>query len=435
MILAVPPHCVDELLNFFASNDVEATVIGEFTSDRRLHLLYDGNLVCDLDMEFLHKGRPQMNREAVWEQPRHIEPDFVQPQDLGKALLQILGSWNVCSKEWVIRQYDHEVQGGSVLKPLVGKDNSGPGDAAIIRPILDSEMGVIVANGINPKYGEIDPYWMAASAIDEALRQIIAVGGNLRKVALLDNFSWGNTNRPEVLGALVRAAQACYDMAIVYETPFISGKDSLNNEFEYNGNTITIPHTLLISAISIMEDVSRAVSMDFKKAGDLIYIVGTTQNELGGSEYFRTHGLIGNSVPKVNPQRGKALMDRLSAAAEQGLVKACHDCSEGGISVAIAEMAFAGGLGASINLKSIPLGEPIDRDDFILFSESNSRFLVEVAPESKTEFEEVMRGISLAQIGQVTNSEILAVYGLSGRKVITEPLSELKEAWQRPIRW
>ena len=191
-------------------------------------------------------------------------------------MLAILGSWNVCSKEWVIRQYDHEVQGGSVLKPLVGKNNDGPGDAAIIRPVLDSEMGVIVANGINPKYGDIDPYWMAASAIDEALRQIIAVGGNLKKVALLDNFCWGNTDRPEMLGALVRAAQACYDMAIVYETPFISGKDSLNNEFEFEGKIISIPHTLLISAIGVMEDVSRAVSMDFKQAGDLIYIVGTT---------------------------------------------------------------------------------------------------------------------------------------------------------------
>ncbi|MDI6815115.1 MAG: phosphoribosylformylglycinamidine synthase subunit PurL, partial [Dehalococcoidales bacterium] len=436
MILAVPPDCIEELLNLFASENVEAAVIGEFTSDRRLQLLYHGNLVCDLSLEFLHQGRPQVEREAVWEQPRYTEPDFAQPQDLGEALLKILGSWNVCSKEWVIRQYDHEVQGGSVLKPLVGKDNDGPGDAAIIRPILGSEMGVIVSNGINPKYGEIDPYWMAASAIDEALRQIIAVGGNLGKVALLDNFSWGNTNRPDMLGALVRAAQACYDMATVYETPFISGKDSLNNEFEFDGKIISIPHTLLISAISVMEDVNRAVSMDFKKAGDLIYIIGITQCELGGSEYFRTCGFIGNSVPKVNPQRAKELMYRLSAATEKSLVRACHDCSEGGIGVAIAEMAFAGGLGATIHLKAVPLGEPIDRDDFILFSESNSRFLVEVAPESKDEFEELMGGTSLlAAIGQVTDSEVLEIYGLSGRRIVAKSLSELKEAWQRPLRW
>jgi phosphoribosylformylglycinamidine synthase II len=435
MALAVSPDCIEELMNLFASENVEAAVIGEFTDDRRLKLYYQGNLVCDLNMEFLHKGRPQVEREAVWEQPRYPEPDFTPPPDLGEALLQILGSWNVCSKEWVIRQYDHEVQGGSILKPLVGKDNDGPGDAAIIRPILDSEKGVIVANGINPKYGEIDPYWMAASAIDEALRQIVAVGGSLSRVALLDNFSWGNTSQPDMLGALIRAARACYDMAIIYETPFISGKDSLNNEFEFEGKTISIPHTLLISAISVMDDVNRAVSMDFKEAGGLIYIVGTTHYELGGSEYFRTRGFIGNSVPKVEPKRAKALMDSLSVATEKGLVRACHDCSEGGIGVAIAEMAFAGGLGAAINLKSVPLGEPIDRDDFILFSESNSRFLVEVAPESKDEFEQMMRGISLAAIGQVTDSDALEIYGRGGGRIVAKSLGELKEAWQKSIRW
>ncbi len=434
MVLAVPPDCIEELINLFAGEDVEATVIGEFTNDRRLKLFYHGNLVCDLDMEFLHRGRPQLKTEAIWEQPRHAEPDFAPP-DLGEALLQILGSWNVCSKEWVIRQYDHEVQGGSVLKPLVGKDNDGPGDAAIIRPLLDSEMGVVVSCGINPNYGKVDPYWMAASAIDEALRQIIAVGGSLHKVALLDNFSWGETSRPDMLGALVRASQACYDMALVYGTPFISGKDSLNNEFEFEGKTISIPHTLLISAISVMEDVNRAVSMDFKEAGDLIYIVGTTQDELGGSEYFRTRGFIGNNVPKVNPQLAKRLMDKLSLATEKGLVRACHDLSEGGIGVAVAEMAFAGGLGAITYLDSVPLGEPIDRDDFILFSESNSRFLVEVALENKGEFEQIMNGASFAVIGLVTDSEILEVYRLDGRRAIAVPLNELKDAWQRPLRW
>ncbi|MFC1934655.1 AIR synthase-related protein [Chloroflexota bacterium] len=295
--------------------------------------------------------------------------------------------------------------------------------------------GVIISNGINPKYGEIDPYWMAASAIDEALRQIVAVGGSLRRVALLDNFCWGNTDRPDMLGALVRTAQACYDMATIYETPFISGKDSLYNEFEFEGETISIPHTLLISALSVMEDISCAVSMDFKKAGGLVYIVGTTQNELGGSEYFRAHAFTGNNVPKVNPQRAKDLMDCLSLAMKKGLVRACHDCSEGGIGTAIAEMAFAGGLGATIRLKSVSLGEPIDRDDFILFSESNSRFLVEVAPQDKKEFEEIMSGTSFAAIAQVTDSEVLEVYGLNGKKVVAALLGELKEAWQRPLRW
>ncbi|MBI2288089.1 MAG: phosphoribosylformylglycinamidine synthase subunit PurL [Chloroflexi bacterium] len=441
MVLAVPPECVAELMTLFASEDVDAAVIGEFNDDRRLRLLYQGNLVGDLSLEFLHEGRPQLQREAVWQPPRYTEPDFASSPDLTGALLSILGSWDVCSKEWVIRQYDHEVQGGSVLKPLVGKNNDGPGDAAIIRPLLDSEKGAIVANGINPKYGQIDPYWMAASAIDEVLRQIVAVGGNLGKVALLDNFCWGNTDRPDMLGALVRAAQACYDMATVYQAPFISGKDSLYNEFQIDDEIISIPHTLLISAISVIEDVNCAISMDFKQAGDLVYIVGSTQNELGGSEYLKLKGFVGNDVPKVNPRRAKELMDKLSTATEKGLVKACHDCSEGGIGVAVAEMAFAGGLGVKIQLKAVPLGEPIDREDFILFSESNSRFLVEVAAENQKAFEKVMKGTSskslvdLAVIGRVTEDEVLEIYGRDGSKVVAVSLADLKEAWQKPLRW
>ncbi len=414
---------------------VEATVIGEFTGDRRLQLFYNGNPVGDIEMEFLHNGLPQLVSEAIWQKPSCAEPDFAPPADLGESLRRVLGTWNVCSKEWVIRQYDHEVQGGNVLKPLVGRDEDGPGDAAVIRPLLDSSRGVIVANGINTRYGDIDPYWMAASAIDEALRQVIAVGGNLRRVALLDNFCWGNTDRPEMLGALVRAAQACHDMSLAYQTPFISGKDSLNNEFESDGQRIAIPHTLLVSALGVMEDVNRALSMDFKQAGNLVYIIGATGNELGGSEYLALHGLVGNSVPRVNPDGAKKLMDCLSAATEKGLVRSCHDCSEGGIGVAIAEMAFAGGLGADLQLKSVPLAGPVDRDDFILFSESNSRFLAEVAPEKQVEFERAMSDNAFAAIGRVTDDARLVIHGLAGAKVVDLPIDELKEAWQRPLRW
>ncbi len=435
MLLAAPPSTVDELIALFQSEDVEATVIGESTGNRRLQLFYDGNPVCDLDMEFLHNGLPQPEREAVWEPPQYAEPDFSQPHDLREDLLRILGSWNICSKEWVIRQYDHEVQGGSVLKPLAGANNDGPSDAAIARPILDSDMGVIVSNGINPKYGGIDPYWMAASAIDEALRQIIAVGGSLRKVALLDNFCWGNPDKPDRLGGLVRAAQACYDIAIAYETPFISGKDSLYNEYDNGKESVCIPPTLLISAVAVIENVNRAVSMDCKQEGDLLYIVGTTWNELGGSHYYSIHGYIGNNVPRVNPRKGKELMNALSVATENGLVQACHDCSEGGIGVAAAEMAFAAGLGMKIYLKQVPLGEPINRDDSVLFSESNTRFLVEVAPKHKAQFENMMTGVDFAAIGWVTNKQRLEVYGFTGKKVLSAPLAELKEAWQKPLRW
>ena len=435
MIMAVPPESIEEFLSLFAGEDVTATVIGEFTGDRRLQLFYQGNRVGDIDMEFLHNGLPQLVSQATWRKPSFAEPDFAPPADLGESLCRVLGAWNVCSKEWVIRQYDHEVQGGNVLKPLVGRDEDGPGDAAVIRPLLDSSRGVIVSNGINTRYGDIDPYWMAASAIDEALRQVIAVGGNLRRVALLDNFCWGNTDRPEMLGALVRAAQACHDMSLAYQTPFISGKDSLNNEFESDGQKIAIPHTLLVSALGVMEDVNNALSMDFKQAGNLVYIIGATGNELGGSEYLALRGITGGGVPTVNPDGAKKLMDTLSAATEKGLVRSCHDCSEGGIGVAVAEMAFAGGLGADLQLKSVPLAGPVERDDFILFSESNSRFLAEVAPEKQAEFEAAMSGVAFAAIGRVTDDARLAIHGLAGAKVVDLPVGELKESWQRPLRW
>ena len=435
MVLAVPPDTVDELISLFQSEGVEATVIGEFTDTRRLELFYDSNLVGDLDMEFMHKGLPQLEKEAVWELPNYTEPDFPQPIDLREDLLRILSSWNVCSKEWVIRQYDHEVQGGSVLKPLTGVNNDGPSDAAIVRPILDSDMGIVVANGINPKYGDIDPYWMAASAIDEALRQIVAVGGNLQRVALLDNFCWGNPDKPDRLGGLVRAAQACYDIALGYETPFISGKDSLYNEFETEKGSISIPPTLLISAMAVMNNIEHAVTMDCKREDDLVYIIGTTLNELGGSQYYGVHGYVGNRVPKVDSKKGKKLMDTLGTVMENGLVKACHDLSEGGLGVAAAEMAFAGGLGMVIHLGQVPLGEAMNRDDYILFSESNTRFLVEIAPEDRQQFENMMAGIDFAAIGKVTDKGRLEVYGINRETVLSAPVVELKEAWQRTLRW
>jgi len=233
----------------------------------------------------------------------------------------------------------------------------------------------------------------------------------------------------------VKAAQACYDMAMAYGTPFVSGKDSLNNEFEYEGKTIAIPHTLLISAMGVMDDVNKAVSMDFKQPGDLIYVVGATYNEMGGSEYLKAKGFVGNTVPRVNPQKAKKLMESLSRATAKGLVCACHDCSEGGIGVAVAEMAFAGGLGAKVVLKLVPLGEPVDRDDFILFSESNSRFIVEVAPEKKAEFEKALEGNFFAMIGQVNNTDRFEVTGTKGKRVVSVPVSDLKEAWQKPLRW
>ncbi len=376
-----------------------------------------------------------MNMVAEWKKPLHPEPEITPKDDYNEELLNILAAWNVCSKEWVIRQYDHEVQGTSVLKPLVGEAEDGPGDAAIIKPVPTSARGLIIGCGINTRYGDVDPYWMAASAIDEALRQVIAVGGNLRHAALLDNFCWGNVKDRQSLGALVKASQACYDMSIAFKTPFISGKDSLNNEFEQDGKRISIPHTLLISAMAVMEDAGKAVSMDFKKAGNLIYILGATFDEMGGSEYLAGRGYIGNKSPVVNFAASRKLMEDLSTATSRTLVRSCHDLSEGGLGVALSEMSFAGNLGAEVSLDAVPQGEITDRDDVLLFSESNSRFLVEVEPGNREEFENTMRGNVFAVIGGVNPSDSLKIIGLQGKSIISLPLKNLKESWQKPLRW
>ena len=435
MVLAVPQRNLAALLDLFGSQDVEATVIGTYTDTKRLVLRYDGTVVADLDMGFLHEGYPRLERDAVWQQPAHPGlDDLPEKPDYSRDLLGLLSSWNICSKEWVTRQYDHEVQGSSVLKPLVGRDNSGPGDAAIVAPVLGSNRGIIVANGMNPKYGDIDPYHMAASAIDEALRQIIAVGGTLERVGLLDNFSWGNTNKPDRLGGLVRAAQACYDVALAYGTPFISGKDSLNNEYLVGSGAIAIPPSLLISAIAVMDDVTKAVSMDAKAAGNLVYIVGLTRPELGGSHYAALHGKIGTSVPEVDTALGVKVLNALARATGERLVRSCHDCSEGGIAVAAAEMAFAGGLGMELSLEAVPQ-QGCTRDDTLLFSESNSRFIVEVEPGNRTRFEAALAGVPFGLLGRVAAGGRFAVRGTRGANVIDAAIGDLEEAWKAPLRW
>jgi phosphoribosylformylglycinamidine synthase len=447
MILAVPKNKLQELSRNFESEDVEATVIGEFTNNKKLHLRYEGDTVCDLDMEFLHDGLPKLLRKAIWQKPKHKKPPFECPKDLTPHLLKILSSFNVCSKEWIIRQYDHEVQGQSVLKPLIGINNDGPSDAAIIKPLFNSKKGVIVSCGINFKYSDIDPYWMAASSIDEAIRQVIAVGGSIDKIALLDNFSWSDTDKPGKLGELVRAAYGCYDIAKAYKVPFISGKDSLNNEYRVGNKTISIPGTLLISAISVMDDISKAISMDAKKSGSFIYMAGETLDELGGSEYFALNGFVGNSAPKVNPKNAKVLFERLNKAISLDLVRSCHDLSEGGLGVALAEMAFSGALGMTVFLNEVPYkiknqkskikitNQNAKRDDFILFSESNSRFIVEVEKEKQKGFEKIMKGVSIGLIGCLSASPEFKIYGVKGNQIVSTDINVLKEAWQKTLRW
>jgi phosphoribosylformylglycinamidine synthase len=439
MVLSVPEKNLERLKQICETEDVEATVLGRFTNDKVLKVLYDDEVVVELDSDFLHKGVPKRKLSAEWKAGSPPEPKLESSHTLPELIHKLLSMPNIASKETTVRQYDHEVQGGSVIKPFMGAEDDGPSDAAVIRPLLDCKEAVALANGINPVYSDIDPYHMAASAVDEAVRNLVCVGCTLDKVALLDNFSWGNPNKSSRLAGLVRAAKGCHDIAVAYETPFISGKDSLYNEYACEGNTITIPGTLLISSLGIMEDASKRVSMYAKKEGSLIYLTGKTYAESGGSHYYRLYGLIGQDVPEVRP--AEALKDykalSLIASRQKGsdrIILSMHDLSEGGLAVALAEMAFAGMKGITADISKVLMANGAAGTHTALFSESNSRILVEVAEEKKAEFEEAMKGASFSLIGKVTNGESLVIKE-KDRVLADESLSRLKKSWKKTLDW
>ncbi|MCA9135296.1 MAG: phosphoribosylformylglycinamidine synthase subunit PurL, partial [Planctomycetales bacterium] len=445
MVLAVPRESWDELRELCESEGVEAAVLGEFKPTGQLHLTYHGETVGNVSMAFLHDGRPPVIRDAVYAPPAVIPldlPTSVTSDDHRATLLKILGSLNVASKHWVIRQYDHEVQGGSVVKPLVGPQCDGPGDAAVIRPLLTSQRGLVISCGMNPHYGDFDTYHMAASAIDEAMRNAVAVGADPGKIAILDNFCWGYTDRPETLGSLVRAAIACQDIAVQLGTPFVSGKDSLNNEFSYFEDdgvkqTISIPPSLLISAMGQIADVSMAVTMDAKESGNAVMLVGATKDELGGSHYCLCNDVVGGNVPTVNVPVAKATFAAVHEAIAGRLVRACHDLSEGGLAVAATEMAMAGGLGIQIDLNRVAeISADGLSDTSLLFSESNSRFLVEVPAEHVDRFKSIFhaRGVQTVQVGTILDDAMLKVTR-SGTTVLDLETAAAKDAWQKPLDW
>ena len=441
MTVAVDPAQAEDFLTLAKKMDVEATVLGTYTDSGMFHVRYGGETVAYLDMAFLHEGLPQLRLKARWSPPRHEEPDLPETKDLGAALKKMLARLNICSKEAVIRQYDHEVQGGSVIKPLTGAVNDGPSDAAVIRPLLDSFAGVVVANGICPRYGDIDTYHMAACAIDEAVRNAVAVGCPPDRIAGLDNFCWCDPVQSErtpdghyKLAQLVRANMALYDVTTAYGIPCISGKDSMKNDYQIGGKRISIPPTLLFSVMGKMDDVRLAVTMDAKEAGHLVYILGETAAELGASEWYAWHGFTGNRVPQVNVAAARLLYAALHRAMKAGYVASCHDCSDGGLGVALAEVAFAGGLGMTIDLARVP-ATGIDRDDFLLFSESQGRFVVTVAPVWQAGFEQILAGCPAASIGTVTSSGKLVIDGLRGNRVLEESITELKAVWQKPLNF
>jgi phosphoribosylformylglycinamidine synthase II len=424
MLLVVPPEKLEKVMEIFEKEDVEATAVGKLTRETRLQLSYRGKTVADMGMRFLFEP-PESMKTAVHETVSLEEPSFPESEDLTDVLLQLLSAPNTASKESVVRTYDHEVKGNTVLKPLQGT-YAGPNDASVLKPLDDSWMGIAVSCGMNPNYGKIDTYWMAASAIDEAVRNNVAVGG--RRIALLDNFTWGNPEKPVRLGSLVKACEACYDFATAFAAPFISGKDSLYNESPLG----PVTPTLLITALGIVPDIRAAVSMDVKAPGNLLYIVGETLKELGGSEYYKLKGHMGKTVPKVHATQAKKSFDVVIEAIDSGLVKACHDLSEGGLAVAGAEMALAGGYGVEMDLRRVP-SKTMSRNDFVLFSESNSRFLLEVPEKTKADFEAVMKGTVCAQIGRVAKTSRLIVYGLDGAVAVDASLKDLRGSWKETL--
>jgi phosphoribosylformylglycinamidine synthase II len=440
MVLAVPPEHWPELAALCRDENVEATDLGEFVPTGRLTLRYQGHTVADLSMSFLHRGRPQVVRSARFTPPSPVPLVFPPRADFTDDLLRLLAHGDVCSKEWIVRQYDHEVQARTVLKPLVGQYEDGPGDAAVILPVRGSHRGLAVACGLNPRYGRLDPAAMAACVIDEAIRNCVAVGAHPRRIALLDNFCWGNTDRPETLGALVLAAEACRELSLAYETPFISGKDSLNNEYHHEGASLSIPPTLLISAIGLVPDVRQCVTMDLKGAGNLLVLLGWTRAELGGSLWAEVAGLAGGEVPRVDPELGRAVFRVVYRAIRRGLVRSCHDLSEGGLAVALAEMAFAGDLGIQASLRDVPCEDDAAIDPVLLFSESPGRFLLEVPPAHYAALADLAGDLPLGRIGEVAgplpgDQPRLTIRGLDQSLVLDVPIPNLKESWQATLRW
>ncbi len=446
MVLAVPPAKWARLQAVCAGQDVEAIVLGVFEPTGRLTLAYGERIVGDLAMDFLHDGIPTKQLTAEWlpaDGLMEINPHAtLTPQ---AALLALLAHPDIRSKEDVVRRYDHEVQGGTAVKPLVGVANHGPSDAAVVVPQAsqpaaagsqEQVRGAALSNGICPNYTDLDPYAMAWAAVDEAFRNAVAVGADPDQVSILDNFCWGNPTLPDRLGALVRCAQGCYDAAVAYNAPFISGKDSLYNEYTGgDGEKHAIPGTLLISALALVPDVGKTVTMDLKRAGNFVFIVGDTRSELGGSHLAQVGGRVREqhwNVPQPVPD-ALARYKRLHAAMQAGLVQAAHDCADGGIGVALAEMCIAGRVGLDVQLTYAPRDEywAYSADDAILFSESQGRLLVEVHPEHVDALHAALDGVPHACIG-VVGGDRLVIHGRGDlpAPLVDLPIATLEQAWR-----
>jgi len=427
MTLAVPPERIKPFMELMQRRDVEATVIGEFTDSGRCVVEYHGDIVMDIDLAFLHDGLPKKHLRTTYTKKTFSEPLTPCPDRLDRTLLDMLRRKNICSKEFISIQYDHAVQGGHVLGPVQGRGRV-QGMATLTKVVLGSEKGVGLSQGIFPLYSEIDPYGMAGAGIDTAIRGLVALGIRLDRIAILDNFCWCSSDEPERLGQLKLAARGCYDTATAFGTPFISGKDSMYNDFsgfdaKNNPMKISVPPTLLISSIGVHDDVTRAVSMDAKADGDLVYVIGSTAEELGGSEYYAYLGHPGNTVPHLDAGQMKVRYGHLTDLIRHGILASAFPVTHGGLLIALAKVAIAGRLGMDI---TIPAGM---RPDNYLFSESLGRFVVTIAPDRKRAFERALGGDALL-LGRVRGMSLRVTQETT---VLDVPVSELESAYKAPF--
>jgi phosphoribosylformylglycinamidine synthase len=432
MTLVVRPEKLHELERLAKKHDVEITVVGKFTATGKFHVLYKGKTVAYLSMKFLHEGMPRYKLKARWEKRSFIEPDIYET-DLAAILLKLLSMPNIASKEWVIRQYDHEVKAMSVVKPLM----IGPSDGAVIAPLYNSKEGIVIAHGICPKFVH-DSYDMAALAFDEGVRNAIACGAKFGYMAALDNFSWPDPIQSDKtpdgeykLAQLVRACISLYNSSVAYGIPFISGKDSMKNDYYADGQKYSIPPTLLITIIGKIDDISKAMNIDFKNPGDIVYVLGTTREELGGSEYYALFNAVGNNNPKVRLQENAKCYRALSQAIEDGLVASVHDVSDGGIGVALAECTFGKEIGVELDLSK--LIRTTEKEDALLFSESAGRFIVSVNERHVQEFEKLMEDTQCARVGRVRGDKRFIIKR-DGEIIINENVELLKEAWSNGLK-
>ncbi|MFA5008558.1 MAG: phosphoribosylformylglycinamidine synthase subunit PurL [Candidatus Omnitrophota bacterium] len=432
MVFFAKKENLDTLKQIFNEEDVELTVIGKVTDTKKLELFYENNKVCELDLDFIF-NLPRLTKKATWIMEKEEPARVGEKENYNEEVKMLLSRPGIACKDWILREYDHEVQAGSVLKSIYGIENLSVSDAAVTRPDLKTNKAVVIGLGINPSYSDIDPYWMSACAMDEALRNIVCVGGNLKNTYVLDNFCWGSPEDERNLAGLVRAAFSTYDFSTYFGVPFISGKDSLYNEYAVEGKRISIPGTLLISAVSVIDDWQAVITANLKKEDNLIYIVGLSKPEMGCSEYFRSLKIKGGFVPKVNKETAKEVLDAVSQAINKKVVISCHDLSEGGLAVAISEMCMGANLGAHIFLNEVPKEKGMANYE-VLFGESPTRFLVEVPKDKKSIFEKQFKGLNFGLIGCVSKEPKLIIYANETETIVNLRLDELKDSWLKTFK-